>query len=353
MHTICHMTAQNCPSSNQSSQPADFTRPLVSIGMPVYNGENFIHQAIHSLLTQDYENFELIISDNASTDQTGSICQSYADRDARIRYVRNESNCGASPNHKRVFEMASGEYFKWAAHDDECLPTFLSRCMNVFGRAPQSVVLVYPQALIIDEEGRAIQEYRVSIESRASRPYRRLARVVSKVVLGTPAYGVIRANALKRTRLIDAFFSSDYVLFAELAMLGEIWELPELLLRKRFHPARCMAANKTAYDYEVWLNPQRPRHMRLLSPCHKLALEYLRSAWRLPLSPYDRVICSTTSLFCHYRRHSGNWVRRCKQVLARRIRGRYRNWERAKGIGPSFVFNRLRLFLNLCTRKKR
>ena len=274
-----------------------------------------LHSSSDSLLTDPrLRNFELIISDNASTDQTGSICQSYADRDARIRYVRSESNCGASPNHKRVFEMASGEYFKWAAHDDECLPTFLSRCMDVFGRAPQSLVLVYPQALIIDEEGRAIQEYRVSIESKASRSYRRLARVVSNVVLGTPVYGVIRANALKQTRLIDAFFSSDYILFAELAMLGEIWELPELLLRKRFHPARSMAANKTAYDNEVWLNPQRPRHMRLLSPCHKLALEYLRSAWRLPLSPCERVICSASSLFCHYPRHSGSWVRRCKRA---------------------------------------
>jgi glycosyltransferase involved in cell wall biosynthesis len=251
---------------------ADSTKPLVSIGMPAYNGEKFIHQAIHSLLTQDYENFELIISDNASTDKTSSICQSYADRDARIRYVRNESNRGASPNHKRVFEMARGEYFKWAAHDDESLPTFLSRCMNVFGQAPQSVVLVYLQALIIDEEGRAIQEYRVSIESKASRPYRRLARVVSNVVLGTPAYGVMRANAFKRTRLIDAFFSSDYVLFAELAMLGEIWELPELLLRKRFHPARSVAANKTVQDHEVWLNPKRPRHVMLLSPFTNLRL---------------------------------------------------------------------------------
>jgi hypothetical protein len=102
-----------------------------------------------------------------------------------------------------------------------------------------------------------------AIESKASRSYRRLARVVSNVVLGTPAYGVIRANALKRTRLIDAFFLSDYILFAELAMLGEIWGLPELLLRKRFHPARFMAANKTVQDYEARLNPQGPRHIRL------------------------------------------------------------------------------------------
>src|ERR1700730_925514 len=191
-------------------------RPFVSIGMPVYNGERFVRQALESFLVQDYENFELIISDNASTDTTSKICQRYADRDARIRYLRNETNLGISPNHKRVLEMARGDYFKWAAHDDECLPTFLSRCMSVFEEVPQSVVLVYPQSLIIDEEGRVIQGYRTSIEAKDSRPHRRLARVLSNVVLGTPLYGVMRANALRQTRLIDAFSASDYVLFAEL-----------------------------------------------------------------------------------------------------------------------------------------
>jgi glycosyltransferase involved in cell wall biosynthesis len=313
------MTNQSCPSSNQSNRRSSFGRPLVSIGMPVYNGERFVRQALESILVQDYENFELIISDNASTDTTGNICQRYADRDARIRYVRNETNLGASPNHKRVFEMARGDYFKWAAHDDECLPTFLSRCMSVFEEVPQSVVLVYPQSLIIDEEGRVIREYRVSIEAKASRPHRRLARVLRNVMLGTPAYGVMRANALKLTRLIDAFLSSDYVLFAELAMLGEIWELPEPLLRKRFHPARSMVAHQTAQDYAVWLDTRRPRRRRVLSQRHKLAFEYLRSAWHLPLSPYERVMCSATGLYSHYQRRTGDWVQRWKGRLARRI----------------------------------
>jgi glycosyltransferase involved in cell wall biosynthesis len=294
--------------------------PLVSIGMPVYNGERFVGQALESILVQDYGNFELIISDNASTDKTSEICQRHADRDKRIRYVRNETNLGASPNHKRVFEMARGDYFKWAAHDDECLPTFLSRCMSVFGGAPQSVVLVYPQTLIIDQEGRMMEEYRASIEAKTSQPHRRLANVLNNVVLGTPLYGVMRASALKQTRLIDAFFSSDYVLFAELAMLGEIWEIPELLLRKRFHPARSIVAHQTVQDYEAWLDTRCHRHLRVLSPCHKLAFEYVRSAWHLPLGPYERMMCSASGLYYHYRRHTGHWVGRWKGRLARFIR---------------------------------
>ena len=134
-------------------------RPLVSIGMPVYNGERFIRQAVESILAQDYKDFELIISDNASTDGTGGICQGDADRDARVRYVHNDVNIGACLNHKRVFEMGRGDYFKWAAHDDECLPTFLARCMETFEEAPRSVVLVYPQSLLIDGEGRPMGEY--------------------------------------------------------------------------------------------------------------------------------------------------------------------------------------------------
>ncbi|MEM4134638.1 MAG: glycosyltransferase, partial [Candidatus Micrarchaeia archaeon] len=79
--------------------------PLVSIGMPVYNGERFIRQALDSLLAQDYENFELIISDNASEDKTPEICLEYAARDKRIRYYRNEKNMGAAWNFKRVFDL--------------------------------------------------------------------------------------------------------------------------------------------------------------------------------------------------------------------------------------------------------
>ena len=268
--------------------------------MPVYNGERFIRQAVESILAQDYKDFELIISDNASADGTGGICQGYADRDARVRYVHNDVNIGACLNHKRVFEMGRGDYFKWAAHDDECLPTFLARCMETFEEAPRSVVLVYPQSLLIDGEGRPMGEYRTSIAAKDSRPYWRLARVINSVILGTPAYGVIRASALRQTRLIDAFFSSDYVLFAELAMLGEIWELPELLLRKRIHPARATVAHKSMQDYVWWLDPRRRPGRRVLRVVHKLACEYVKSAWRLPLRPYERVMCSVIGLYCHY-----------------------------------------------------
>ena len=106
-------------------------KPRVSIGMPVFNGENYLAEALDSLLTQTFSDFELIISDNASTDKTEEICRAYAVRDQRIRYFRNQENLGASRNYNRVFELSSGEYFKWAAHDDLCAPEFLGRCVDV------------------------------------------------------------------------------------------------------------------------------------------------------------------------------------------------------------------------------
>src|SRR3569833_191665 len=114
--------------------------PKVSIGLPVYNGENIFRETLDSILDQTFEDFELIISDNASTDHTEAICQSYVDRDKRVRYLRNPENIGASGNYTRVFEAASGENFKWAAHDDVCATTFLAECVNVLDRDPAIVL---------------------------------------------------------------------------------------------------------------------------------------------------------------------------------------------------------------------
>src|SRR3546814_4612052 len=110
--------------------------------MPVYNGERYVASAIESLLAQDFEDFELIISDNGSTDRTEEICREFASRDPRIRYVREEENQGASWNFNRVFELARGEYFRWACHDDACEPTHLSRCVELLDESPPSVALV-------------------------------------------------------------------------------------------------------------------------------------------------------------------------------------------------------------------
>jgi glycosyltransferase involved in cell wall biosynthesis len=104
--------------------------PKVATGMPVWNGEKFVSEAIESILAQTYGDFELVISDNASTDATAEICHDYAKQDARIRYIRQKTNIGAAPNYNEVFRHSSGQYFKWAAHDDVLAPEFIGECVR-------------------------------------------------------------------------------------------------------------------------------------------------------------------------------------------------------------------------------
>lgn len=133
-------------------------QPRLSIGLPVFNGDKFLNKAIDSLLAQTFEDFELIISDNASTDKTEEICRTYAEKDQRIRYYRNEKNIGCARNFNRVFKLSSAEYFKWAAHDDLHAPNFLMKCVEVLDQNP-SVILCHSQVYIIDEYGKFLQNY--------------------------------------------------------------------------------------------------------------------------------------------------------------------------------------------------
>ena len=105
--------------------------PQVSIGMPVYNGEKFIREALDSLLAQTFTDFELIISDNASMDGTEAICREYAERDQRIRYVRQAENRGPAANFRFVLDEAVGEYFMWAAADDVWTSRFIENCSQM------------------------------------------------------------------------------------------------------------------------------------------------------------------------------------------------------------------------------
>jgi Glycosyltransferases involved in cell wall biogenesis len=154
-------------------------KPLVSIGLPTYNGERFIRQSLDSLIEQDYENFELIISDNASTDKTPEICKEYVSKDPRIKYYRNERNLGAMANFKRVFELSSGEFFMFASDHDLWDKTFISRCVEVLTEDP-SVVLCFSNNALIDQNGEILEtisdEY---LDNRnIDRPYLRFHKFI-------------------------------------------------------------------------------------------------------------------------------------------------------------------------------
>jgi glycosyltransferase involved in cell wall biosynthesis len=129
-----------------------YGEPLVSIGMPVYNGADYIQQALDSLLAQSYANLEINISDNASTDGTEEICRLYLAKDDRIHYHRNPRNIGLMGNWRRVLELASGEYFMWAACDDVWSTNYVATLLECLLMHPQAV-LSAPRTLFINPDG--------------------------------------------------------------------------------------------------------------------------------------------------------------------------------------------------------
>jgi len=284
--------------------------PKLSIGMPVYNGELYLESAVESHLEQDYTDFELIILDNASTDATPQICQRLAARDVRIRYYTNETNIGASANYNRVFALARGELFKWAAHDDLLLPGFLSRCVEVLEKAPPTVALVAPRTEIIDKDGRRTM-LAERLHTARSRPHERVADVLRRVDWATAQFGIFRSKMLRKTRLIDRFPACDWVLLLEVAILGEIWEIPEILFQRRFHSGVSTYANKTLTELLQWFDPSQ-NGKRLffsgiepaLEPRVRLWWEYARSIARMPMLVHERLLCFSVASLIWFARET-------------------------------------------------
>jgi len=208
--------------------------PLVSIGLPVYNGERYLRIAIESLLAQTAGDFELIISDNASTDTTGDICREFARNDARIRYLRHPHNVEVARNFNGVVAHATAPYFKWASADDLVAPDFLQKCIAVLNR-DRSVVLAHTKTRFIDADGRVLAREDSGLHLMEERPSDRLYSLWERLIFCNAQYGVMRIDALRRTPLLGSFIGSDLCFLAELCLHGKFFEIDESLLSRRFH----------------------------------------------------------------------------------------------------------------------
>lgn len=210
-------------------------RPKISIGLPVFNGQRYLRESVDSLLAQTFEDFELILCDNASTDDTPNICREYAERDPRVRYHRNATNIGAIPNFNAVFEQSRGTYFKWAAADDRHAPQFLEKTAAILD-ADLSVVLAYGKTVLIDEAGQQIDSRPVNLTDAidSPKPHARF-RAALREEFCTPMFGLIRADVLQRTGLHRNFYSSDKVLIAELSLHGHFSRVDDFLFYRRCH----------------------------------------------------------------------------------------------------------------------
>jgi len=288
--------------------------PRVSIGLPVYNGENYVGESLDALLGQSYEDFELIISDNASTDGTADICRRYGKQDSRIRYIRQPRNIGLAPNHNFVFQQSRGELFKWAASDDLYGRDLLRCCVDALDAHPE-VVLAHSWEAAIDKAGNVTQalEYPLATDSpRAPERFRSivfgssglfesndanthgLIRVDNSGILrACDEYGVIRADVLRRVALLGSYHHSDRIVVCEIALHGPFHMTPDWLYFRREYPDRAYNTSPSVRDRCAILDPARANRLR--HPTARLLAEYMwgyvAAIQRAPLSAADRREC--------------------------------------------------------------
>ncbi len=320
----------------------DGQRPHVSLGLPVYNGARYLRQTLDAVLAQTWQDFELIICDNASTDATEAICRDYAAQDQRIHYHRNAQNLGAAPNYNRTFALSHGHYFKWVAHDDLCAPEYLSHGVRILDRHPD-VVLCHAQTVFIDSDGQTLRfdpihrrffdrsgrgyrepEFLPNLDAAA--PVTRYNEVLLHMRWCFEVFGLIRANVLQQTSLIGPYYGSDKVLLAELSLMGRFTQLLEPLFFRRCHTEQSsFAQSKTG----AWIVKQSKfPHLwgfgKFIFPRLMCAVGYLGAIFKTPLPWGERCRCLWALMrwlfkFNHWYRLAGEMDRQRRSIRQRRI----------------------------------
>ena len=242
--------------------------PLVSVGLPVYNGEAHLAKALDALLDQDLEDFEVIICDNASQDATPEIARDYAARDQRIRYARNQRNLGLAGNFNRAFQLSTGKYFKWWAHDDWHPRELLRRTTEVLEQDP-SAVLCATGVAVMDDDDQVFEEWRPSADLLTPAPHLRFHRLIWTLGETHPLFSVMRSDALARTPQYRPFVGGDRVLLAQLILMGGFAHLPDLM--HYYRQARMRPGARK--------DPNRPSQAEILDPANKGKLP--SRTWRL------------------------------------------------------------------------
>ncbi len=271
--------------------------------MPTYNGARYLAQSLDSLLNQDYPNWELVISDNCSTDETEAIARSYAQQFDRIRYVRQETNAGAAANFNRVLGLAQGTYFMWAADHDLWGAGLVSRCVAALEGNP-AAVLAYPESLLIDEDGTAIEEMDDQIDLGQPSALDRYKRLIWRLENCNMIYGVARREALDATGGFADVFGADHVVLAQLVLRGPILRVGgHLYLRRQNRPPE--TADEDRQRRLADLNPSKASDRAampaslLYRACRDLHVRAVRES---SLSFTEKLNGTLATLACFYQR---------------------------------------------------
>ena len=262
--------------------------PRVSVGLPVYNGERYLPQAVESLLNQTYRDFELIISDNGSTDSTRELCATYAAADPRVRFIRHEQNRGAIFNWNFVVTQARGEYFRWASANDVSAPTLIERCLACLDAEP-NVVVAYGRTAYMDDDGSPLGEYQHDVHVLDERPSVRFERLCRELRANNAvSSALIRLDVLRKTSPDRSFPGGDMGLMAELALYGGYHLLPEVLFYRRQGKASATKF-RSAAELKTFLDPQKKNVEH--SVTWQMHRDYVESVMRAPLSIGERLAC--------------------------------------------------------------
>lgn len=283
--------------------------PLVSIGMTVYNAERFVAETLDSLLAQDYPNFELVISDNASTDGSSEICQSYADRDPRIRYYRNAENIGSVRNWNQALELARGEYFMWASDHDLWDPTYISKCVRVLDE-DSDVVIAYSRYRIVDADRSLMQESPNRLDSRGIPDLvARYKYIAWNLKECTMIHGVIRTAPLRELGGFPNIYSMDDPLIMVLATYGAFAQLDEVMYSRRENRPGAATSEEREKSLEYCikeLDPSQAQQRMRKSPA-ELRREtrngHLRLVLKLHVGPIRKARLIAITFACYWSRY--------------------------------------------------
>ncbi|MGK4594721.1 glycosyltransferase family 2 protein [Amycolatopsis sp. w19] len=267
------------------------TAPRLSIGLPVYNGEDYLAESLDALLGQSYENFELIISDNASSDRTEEISREYAKLDSRVRYVRQPVNIGCAPNHNYCVDVARGELFKWASDDDLYARDLLERCIEALDEHPE-FVLSHSWTAMIDEKAVVTQALEYPLNTVSPHAAERF-RSTLFAPGGDDDGAVIRTEVLRRVAPLDSYHHADRTIISELALHGPFHQVPDWLYFRRDHPGRSEHEHPTVRRRATNLDPKRADKLRhpMVRLLGEYVLGYVKAIRNAPISGAEKREC--------------------------------------------------------------
>lgn len=280
--------------------------PRVAIGLPVFNGENYLAEALDSILSQSFSDFELLISDNASTDRTAEICQEYAARDDRIRYIRQDRNIGGPANYDFVFHATESPYFKWFAHDDLIGERFLETCVAELDANPDAIGAIPAEIRDIDPTGETTLVTTNDMDPGGASTAQRFRHYVMQGYHNpsfSPLFSLYRRSALAGSQLYGDYRASDRVLTCEMLLHGRIVSTEGSYLSIRRHPEQFTSNYHQGDDYwAAWLDPDSAKKDFYLRDTPYISA-LTKAAMRAPLGFRERVgVLKTVLNFAWQRR---------------------------------------------------